>query len=140
MPTLEKVRIDKWLWSVRIYKSRTLAIEACKGSRVKINGKAAKPAHVVVVGDEIRVLKNGFNLTIEVTGLIQKRVSAPIAILNYIDKTPSEELLKYKDWFVGKGGVEFREKGTGRPTKKERREIDDYKEWMFLDDEEMVDS
>ena len=77
------------------------------------------------------VNKNGFNFTFEVVDLIQKRVGAPIAQKCYIDHTPEEELNKFSDWFIGKRGVEAREKGTGRPTKKERREIDDFKSDQF---------
>jgi ribosome-associated heat shock protein Hsp15 len=124
---LKKVRIDKWLWSVRIYKTRTQATSAVRSSRVKINDKPVKASYQVVVGEIVNVNRNGFNLTFKVTGLLQKRVGAAIAQECYVDLTPPEELTKYDAWFVGKRGVEAREKGTGRPTKKERREIDEFK-------------
>lgn len=130
---LEKVRIDKWLWSVRIFKTRTLASTHVKNGRVKVNDKVVKASYLVQREDLVKVNKNGFTFTFEVVDLIQKRVGAPIAQKCYIDHTPEEELHKYSDWFVGKRGVEVRQKGAGRPTKKERREIDDFKQEQFYD-------
>ncbi len=124
---MEKVRIDKWLWSVRIFKSRTIATDACKEGKVKVNGELAKASHLIQAGDQLEVKKEGFNMQYKVLNLIEKRVGAPIAQTCYQDLTPAEELNKYKDWFVGKAGAEFREKGAGRPTKKERRVIDEFK-------------
>lgn len=127
---LEKVRIDKWLWSVRIFKSRTLATDSCKGGKVKIKGVNVKPSYLLQRGEIIEVKKEGFNMIFKVVDLIQKRVGAPIAQQCYEDLTPEEEMNKFKDWFVGKGKIEHREKGLGRPTKRQRREIDRYKnEW-----------
>jgi ribosome-associated heat shock protein Hsp15 len=126
---LDKVRIDKWLWSVRIYKSRTLATDACKSGKVKIDGAAVKPSYMVSKEEVIEVRKNGFNFRLRVIDLIQKRVGAPIAQQCYEDLTPEEELQKYDSWFVGKAAAEKREKGAGRPTKRERREIDRFKDW-----------
>ena len=125
---MEKVRVDKWLWAVRIFKSRTLAGDTVRQGKVRINGKAVKPSTAVLVGDRVTVQKNGFNLEYEVVKLLEKRVGAPIAVTCYTDHTPQEELDKYKDWFVGKAGTEFREKGAGRPTKRERRVIERFKE------------
>lgn len=125
---LKKVRIDKWLWSVRIFKSRTLATEACKSGKVKIDDVRLKPAYLVQRDEIIQVQKEGFRLQFKVLDLIQKRVSAPLAQACYEDLTPEEELNKYKDWYVGKGAVERREKGSGRPTKRERRLIDRFKD------------
>lgn len=124
---LKKVRIDKWLWSVRIFKSRTLATDACKSGKVKIEGHSVKASYLVQRGETVEVRKNGFELTFKVIDLIQKRVGAPQAQLCYEDLTPQEELDKFKSWFVGKGAAEKREKGAGRPTKKERRQIDGFK-------------
>ena len=129
----EKLRIDKWLWSVRIFKSRTLANDVVRRGRVRVNEKLAKPSSSVQVGDSVFVQKDGFNLQFEVIKLISKRVGAPIARTCYEDQTPAEELNKYKDWFIGKAASEQRERGAGRPTKRERRDIDrfkeDYLEW-----------
>lgn len=129
---MEKVRIDKWLWSVRIFKSRTIATDACKEGKVKLNGISAKSSQLIQVGDQLEVKKEGFNMQYKVLNLIEKRVGAPIAQACYEDLTPAEELNKYKDWFVGKAGAEYREKGAGRPTKKERRVIDDFKDHTFV--------
>ncbi|MCH2081470.1 MAG: RNA-binding S4 domain-containing protein [Saprospiraceae bacterium] len=124
---LQKVRVDKWLWSVRIFKSRTMATDACKSGKVKVNGTNVKPSYLLQREELVDVKKNGFDLQFKVIDLLQKRVGAPIAQKCYEDLTPQEELDKYKDWFVGKGASEKREKGAGRPTKRERREIDGYK-------------
>lgn len=131
---MEKIRIDKWLWAVRIFKSRTLSGDNVRNGKVRVNGSTAKPSTSITVGDRITVQKNGFNLEYEVLKLIEKRVGAPIAVTCYADRTPEEELNKYKDWFVGKTGSEFREKGAGRPTKRERRTITRFKD-DFLDPE-----
>lgn len=129
---MEKVRIDKWLWSVRIFKSRTIATDACKEGKVKFNGVTAKSSQLIQVGDQLEVKKEGFNMQYKVLNLIEKRVAAPIAQACYQDLTPEEELNKFKEWFVGKAGAEFRERGAGRPTKKERRVIDDFKDHTFV--------
>ena len=124
---LKKVRIDKWLWSVRIFKSRTMATDACKSGKVKIEGVSVKPSYLLQRDETVAVRKNGFDLTFKVVDLIQKRVGAPQAQLCYEDLTPQEELDKFKNWFVGKAAAEKRERGAGRPTKKERRQIDGFK-------------
>ncbi len=132
---MEKIRIDKWLWSVRIFKSRSKATEACKKKRIKITDKALKPSFLVEVGDIIFVTKEGFNLQFVIKKLIGKRVSSPLAIVCYDNITHKDELNKYKHWYIGKGMTERREKGTGRPTKRERRDLDSFKlEDMWDDD------
>ena len=125
---MQKIRIDKWLWSVRIFKTRTLAANECKGGNVILSGKKAKPSSQVEIGDELIVSKNGFNLHFKIKKLIERRVGAPLAIECYDNLTSEDELNKFKDWYIGKGRSEFREPGSGRPTKKERREIDHYKD------------
>ncbi len=131
MTKKEKVRIDKWLWSVRIFKSRSLATTACKSGKVKINGDLVKPSYQVQREEIVEVKKNGFHLIFKVVDLIEKRVSATLAQPCYEDLTPEEELNKFKDWFVGKAKSEFRAKGLGRPTKKDRRRIERYKKDRF---------
>lgn len=128
---MDKVRIDKWLWSVRIFKSRTVATDACKGGKVKIDGESIKPSYQLQVGEVVQVRKNGFDFQFKAVKLIQKRVGAPVAVTCYEDLTPQEELDKYKNWFVGKAAAEQRERGAGRPTKRERREIDRFKDDWF---------
>ena len=132
---MDKVRIDKWLWAVRIFKSHTLATDVVKKGRVKLNGEGVKPSTNVAVGDRLTVLKEGFNLDLEVVKLRNKRVGAPLAVTCYVNRTSEEEMNKYKDWFVGKSKGEHREKGLGRPTKRERREIEGFKEDMLWDDD-----
>jgi ribosome-associated heat shock protein Hsp15 len=125
---MSKVRIDKWLWSVRIFKSRTIATDACKGGKIKLGSTNAKPSTLIAEGDIVSVKKDGFTFEFKALQLIEKRVGAPIAITCYEDVTPPEEKDKYNAWFLnGQPTGEQREKGTGRPTKKERREIDDFK-------------
>lgn len=128
---MDKVRIDKWLWSVRIFKSRTIATSACKAGRVKIGESTAKPSDKVGVGQKVFVKKEGFNLEFLVKKLIEKRVGAALAQTCYDNLTPEEEMNKFNDWFIGKASAEKREKGSGRPTKRERRELDAWKNWHF---------
>lgn len=128
---LKKVRIDKWLWSVRIFKSRTMATDACKSGRVKIKEASVKPSYLLQVGEYIEVRKNGFTLQYKVNTLLEKRVSATLAQPCYENLTPEEELNKYNDWYIGKGRAEIRQKGEGRPTKRNRREIDKFKSEGF---------
>ena len=127
---MDKVRIDKWLWSVRIFKSRTLASNACKKNNVKSKeGITYKPSSYVYKNDILLVKKDGFDLIYQVVDLIEKRVSAKLAEPCYINLTPEEELNKFKEWyFHNKPTTEFRKKGDGRPTKKNRREINKFKD------------
>ena len=125
---LQKVRVDKWMWSVRIFKSRTLATDACTGGKVQINGSNAKPSQNVQRGDILNIKKDGFNLTYKVVDLIEKRVGAELAAPCYENLTPAEELNKHKDWYIANTVGEFRDKGTGRPTKRDRRSIDTFKD------------
>lgn len=123
----EKVRIDKYLWAIRIYKSRSLASDACRDGKVRMQGQAVKASTMITEGDVFEVLKDGFRMKYKAVQLIEKRVSPVLARPCYEDLTPEEELLKYKSWFVGKASPERRERGAGRPTKKERRAIDFFK-------------
>ena len=125
---MEKIRVDKWLWSIRIFKSRSISGDACKGNKVLVDEKPVKSSFLIKVGDVVFVKKNGYDYQIQVDKLIGKRVSAPLAQECYTDLTSEDELNKYNDWFVGKGKPEMRGKGTGRPTKKERREISGFKD------------
>lgn len=125
---MDKVRIDKWLWSVRIWKSRSQATDACKSGKVKIDGVTIKPSYQVAVGETVQVRKEGFDMVYKVLKLIEKRVGAPIAETCYENLTPADELNKFKDWFVGKAAAERRERGAGRPTKRERRDLDRFKD------------
>ncbi|KSU64229.1 RNA-binding S4 domain-containing protein [Arthrobacter sp. NIO-1057] len=117
IPTSGKVRLDAWLWSVRIYKTRSAATTACRAGHVRLNGEPVKASQTVVTGDRIRVRKDGFDRDVEVTGLLSKRVSAPVAAKCYLDHTPPRERVVIPQ-------VPVRDRGTGRPTKKDRREMD----------------
>ena len=124
---MEKVRVDKWLWAIRIFKSRTLASDVCKRNQVKVNGATAKPSTTIEVGDTVEAKKEGFHMTYKVLRLLDKRVGAPIAITCYENLTPEAELKKFDNWYVGKKNSETREKGAGRPTKRDRRDLDKFK-------------
>ncbi len=125
---MDKVRIDKWLWSIRVFKSRTLATDACKGGKVKVGGDSVKASFMLVKGETVVVKKEGFNFEYKALELIEKRVGAPIAVTCYEDVTSEEEKNKYAAWFENSTKItESRERGAGRPTKKERREIDHFK-------------
>ena len=121
----KSVRIDKYLWAVRIYKTRSLATEACKKGRVSIGDVPAKPSRMVSAGDVFDVKKMPVVYSYRILDPIEKRVGAKIAD-NYVENiTPEEELHKLElqdDFFVK------RERGAGRPTKKERRLLDDLRE------------
>ena len=139
---LAKVRVDKWLWSVRIFKSRTLASDVVRQGHVKDDaGKTLKPSSTVQRGDLLRVRRNGYDMRYRVVELIQKRVGAPVAVTCYRDETPEGELRKYDGWYAARvGRAEVRERGAGRPTKRERREIEEFKgagaiDWGWVDEE-----
>jgi ribosome-associated heat shock protein Hsp15 len=119
------LRIDKFLWAVRIYKTRSLATEACNGNKVKIDGKSIKPSRQIKPGEVFTVTQRYITRTYRILKLVEKRVSAK-TLPEYIkDLTPQEELDKLKmERFTS---YVRRYKGTGRPTKKERRLIDKFK-------------
>lgn len=133
--TVNEARLDKWLWAARIYKTRTLAADACKNGRVTINGAQAKPSRVVKVGDEVGVKKSPITYTFRVKQAIEKRVGAKLLpdVLENITSAQQYELLEMSriSGFVG------RARGTGRPTKKERRALDEFAEEtpLFIDDD-----
>lgn len=120
------MRIDKYLWCVRYYKTRNMATEACKKGQVRINDSVVKPSKDVFGHEVISLRKNQINYVLEVLDIPESRVGAKLVDLYRKDKTPTEEfskteLLKYsKDY--------YRKKGAGRPTKKDRRDIDKYNE------------
>lgn len=126
---METGRLDKWLWSVRLYKSRTQATDACKSGHITADSddRVLKSSHQLKIGEAIIVRKAGINFKIVVSKLIPNRVSATLAKDCFEDQTSEEELKKFDINFLNSRGVEWRERGTGRPTKKERREIDDFK-------------
>ncbi|HBK71649.1 MAG TPA: RNA-binding protein [Flavobacteriaceae bacterium] len=118
------MRIDKYLWTIRYFKTRSIATAACKKGHVKINATSVKPSKEVFIGEKINVRKNQINYELEVINIPTSRVGAKLVDLYRLDITPKEafkdtELLKYsKDY--------YRKKGAGRPTKKDRRDIEDF--------------
>lgn len=130
---LEKLRIDKYLWAIRIFKTRSLATEACKAGRVKLNGQNIKPSYVVKVGETYHIQKGIEKKVVKVLDLLDKRVDAKTAVTFYEDLTPVEETYGYKSMFHAP--VLKRDRGTGRPTKKDRREIDDLKDEWFAEED-----
>ncbi|MFV0377632.1 MAG: RNA-binding S4 domain-containing protein [Mangrovibacterium sp.] len=120
-----QVRIDKWLWAVRLFKTRSQATEACKKGRIIISNVQAKPSRVVKLNDVVQIKKPPVTFSFKVTGLIEKRVSAKLALENIKDVTPKEELEILEMQRHGRGWMQ-RDPGTGRPTKKERRDMDDF--------------
>ncbi|MEH3155216.1 MAG: RNA-binding S4 domain-containing protein [Gordonia paraffinivorans] len=116
--TEPSVRVDSWIWAVRLTKTRSQAAAACRGGHVKVNGTPAKPAQHVTVGDEVRVRAAGRDRIVEVVQVLGKRVGPPVAAQAMIDRSPPpppKELL---------ASIPVRERGAGRPTKRERRETD----------------
>ena len=134
---MKKVRVDKWLWAVRIFKSRTMSTKACKSAKVKISDINVKPSYLLQGGETLIVKKNGFNLVFHVKELIEKRVSATLAAPCYENMTSEEEMNKFQSWYIGKASSEKREKGSGRPTKKERRNLEDFKIDLFDFDDDL---
>lgn len=123
MPEKEKLRIDKYLWAIRLFKTRTLASDACKAGRVKLEGNNIKPSHEVRVGEVYHVAKGIERKVVKVTGLLENRTDAKTAVLFYEDITPVEQTHAFKSVF--NAPMLRRDRGTGRPTKRDRREIDD---------------
>ena len=124
----EGVRIDKWLWAVRIYKTRSQATLACKSGKVKVNGASVKPSHEVKLGEVINVNLSPLHKTIRVTELLSNRVSAKLAPEYVEDLTPKEVYDELK--LRKEVNFEYREHGVGRPTKKMRREIEVLKKYL----------
>ncbi|MBN1340547.1 MAG: RNA-binding S4 domain-containing protein [Bacteroidales bacterium] len=118
----EDVRIDKWLWAVRVFKTRNQASEACRTGKVKTGGQAAKPSRVVKPGDDIFVHVGPIIRSLRVKGLLKNRVGAKLVEDYLLDLTPQEEYDKLK--MLRETNYEYREKGLGRPTKRQRRLID----------------
>ena len=123
---LDYMRLDKYLWSIRFFKTRSIATDYCKKGHIKMNDQSCKPSKEVYINDFFSIRKNQINYRIQVLGIPESRVGAKLLYLYIKDLTPVEEfqkneLLKYsKDY--------YRKKGTGRPTKKDRRDIDDYQD------------
>ena len=127
METKEKLRIDKYLWSIRLFKTRSLASEACEKGKVKLNGGSVKAAKTVNVGDEYEVKTEAKKWIIKVTGLVFNRVAYTESLTYYLDLTPAEEIditkFQPSSFHTGK-----RLSKVGRPTKRDRRDLDGFME------------
>ena len=110
-------RVDRWVWAVRLWRTRTEATEACRGGHVSVDGKVAKPATAVGPGTRVEARVHGRRRILEVVQPIEKRVGAAAAAACFVDHTPPEPV-------VDRTRVAERERGAGRPTKRERRETD----------------
>ena len=119
-------RIDKWLWAVRIFNTRTLASEACAGGKVKINGTVVKASRNIQQNDIVQVRKGVVKYLYKVRKNAEKRMGAKLVPDFLEDITPEEELVKLKS--AQKQPIQIREKGQGRPTKRERRNMDKFRE------------
>lgn len=138
-----EARLDKWLWAARIYKTRTIATDACKNGRITIGGQPVKPSRMVKEGDEISVRKPPVTYTFRVKQCIEKRVGAKLIpeVLDNITTADQYEILEMSKI----SGFVDRARGTGRPTKKERRAIDRWSDDygitpLFIDDEDETDA
>lgn len=127
-----EVRIDKWLWAVRIFKSRSIAIEACKKGRIMIGGNSIKPSRMIKLGDIIQIKRPPITYSFKVLALTEKRMSAKLVPDFMQDVTPESEL-KILELNKLSGFVD-RARGTGRPTKKDRRDLE-----SFTDDDSFFD-
>lgn len=115
---MDEVRIDRWLWSVRLVKTRSAATAACKAGHVRVGGRSAKPSTTVAVGDHVEARLHGVDRTVEVVRVIGNRVGAPVAAECYVDHTPPPPAADVLP------PIAARERGAGRPTKRDRRRID----------------
>jgi ribosome-associated heat shock protein Hsp15 len=129
MAEKEKLRIDKYLWAIRLFKTRTLASDACKAGRVKLAGQNIKPAHEVKIGEIYHVSKGPERKIILVTGLLENRVDAKTAVNYFEDQTPIEDRGSFQSMF--QAPQLRRDRGAGRPTKRDRRDIDDLQQDFF---------
>ena len=125
-----EVRVDKWLWATRVFKTRSIATDACKKGRVTMSGVTVKPSHTVKIGDIIVVRKPPISYSFEVLGLIENRVGAKLVPDYLKNVTPKEQydLLE----LTRISGFVNRQKGTGRPTKKEGRELAKFTDLSFM--------
>ena len=119
----ESVRIDKWLWAVRVFKTRSMATDACRSGKVTIDGQECKPSREVKIDDEINVVINPhFTRSMKVIQLLSNRVGAKLVATYADDITPTEEYDRFKNY--NELNWERRDRGVGRPTKKARRDIE----------------
>jgi ribosome-associated heat shock protein Hsp15 len=112
----DTARVDRWLWAIRLYRTRSDATDGCKAGHVRVNGRPAKAATALKVGDRVDARVHGVDRTVEVAAVIEKRVGAAVAAGCYVDHTPPPP--------EAEEPVASRERGSGRPTKRERRQLE----------------
>lgn len=128
----EEVRIDKWMWAVRLFKTRSLAAEACKKGKVSVNGTPVKPSRSVRVGDVIGVRRSPVLFSFKVLALAENRMGAKL-VPGFMENVTTPDQLELFE--LGRIAAQHnRDRGTGRPTKKERRDLDDFFEPVFFDE------
>jgi ribosome-associated heat shock protein Hsp15 len=127
MPEKEKLRIDKYLWSIRLFKTRSQAADACDKGKVKCNGDAVKASKAVVIGDEYEVKTEQKRWLIRVTGLLDHRLQYAQVVTYYLDITPPEEIERLQ-FQASSFNTGKRQSKIGRPTKKQRRDLGDFME------------
>jgi len=115
---MERARVDSWIWAVRLAKTRSAATAACRAGHVRVNGERAKAAQTIGIGDEVRVRAGGFDRIVIVRGVIVKRVGAAVAAEHLEDRTPPPPPAEEA------GFVPTRDRGAGRPSKRERRDLE----------------
>jgi len=128
-----EVRIDKWLWAVRLFKTRTLAAEACKKGKVIIQNVQVKPSRNVKVGDVVCIKRNPILFSYKVIALAENRMNAKL-VAGFMENVTTADQLELIE-LAKLAGQSGRDRGTGRPTKKERRDIEEFTEPIFMDDE-----
>jgi ribosome-associated heat shock protein Hsp15 len=128
-----EVRIDKWLWAVRLFKTRTLAAEACKKGKIIIQNVQVKPSRNVKVGDVVCIKRNPILFSFKVIALAENRMNAKL-VAGFMENVTTADQLELIE-LAKLAGQSGRDRGTGRPTKKERRDIEEFTEPIFMDDE-----
>ncbi len=128
-----EVRIDKWLWAVRLFKTRSIAAEACKSGKVIIGSTAVKPSRNVKVGDIVCIKRNPILFSFKVLALSENRMNAKL-VIDFMENVTSADQLELIE-LAKLAGQTGRDRGTGRPTKKDRRELDDFIEPIYMDED-----
>jgi ribosome-associated heat shock protein Hsp15 len=124
------VRVDKWLWAVRLYKSRSLATEACKAGKVSIEGIALKPSRELKIGEIVHLKKDHLHLQVKVLQFAEKRMGNALVADFLQDLTPADEYEKLNPKYQS-ANFEYRPSGIGRPTKRDRRDMEEFKDFDF---------
>ncbi len=124
---MDELRIDKWLWAARLFKTRRGAADACQGGKVKLEGRSVKPGRVIRVSDELQITRKLYRQRIKITGLSERRVSPAIAATLCEDITPAEEIEKAELVRTIESALRREPRRAGRPTKRDRRTLQKFK-------------